>query len=671
MEKKISYLNRNFQDYRSSLINFSKEYYPDLTDTFNDASVGSWIIDLMAAVSDNLSYLADRVYQETSVNSAQQMSSLMNLARSKGLKVPGPKASIAEVELTCVLPTTAGTQTDQSTTREPRWDYAPLLRKGMQFAAGNQIFELMDDVDFSHQSDNNGYSDRTIVPNRNSNGSIVSYTIGKRCLVVSGKSKIYKRVIRATDIIPFMEFIIPDRGVMNVESIIFKDGVDYMADPDISEFEFTEEFTPEERNRIGKCPVWRFFEVDSLGDQVRWGDVLQTEGEFEGRPEIYEYTYHDDTAHTNYFITKGEWKPLKQKFITEFTDTGYLKVIFGAGKTDGIENIDISNASEFGKYQISKLINNDALGVLPNENMTMYVRYRVGGGTASNVAEGAINTIAYYDLQIGCKPNLDPTIVEAVKQTISVRNVTPSVSGKDMPSEAEVRNLIKYSNGAQNRCVTVKDYYERILKLPPRYGTPFRIGVLEENNKIRINVLGLDPDRHLSPVLPDILARNIRDYLTQFKMITDYVEIRSGKVINLSVEADIYIDKNCNRSNVIKHVIDTIYAYMDINKHQMGEDIYVSDIIKEIMKVDGVINLFEIRIYNEYNGEYSITKSSLPEYNDMTCDTGEDDKGDVEMEENRFRIDIDALDGILYSDAESMYEIKFKDRDIRIRARER
>lgn len=68
MEKKISYLNRNFSDYRNSLINFTKEYYPDLEDTFNDASVGSWIIDLMAAVSDNLSYLADRVYQETSVN---------------------------------------------------------------------------------------------------------------------------------------------------------------------------------------------------------------------------------------------------------------------------------------------------------------------------------------------------------------------------------------------------------------------------------------------------------------------------------------------------------------------------------------------------------------------------------------------------------------------------
>ena len=663
MEKKISYLNRNFADYRNSLINFSKEYYPTLTDTFNDASVGSWLIDLMAAVSDNLSYLADRVYQETSVNSAQQMSSLMNLARSKGLKVPGPKASIAEVELTCVLPTNSNGN-DASTTKEPTWDYAPILRKGMQFAAGTQIFELMDDVDFSHQFDNNGYSDRTINVNRNSNGLIVSYTIGKRALVMSGRSKVYKRVIRATDIIPFMEFIIPDKGVMNVESIIFKDGTDYMADPDISEFEFTEEFTPEERNRIGKVPVWTYFEVDSLSDQARWGDVLQTDG----NPAIYEYQYYTNSENTDYYITKGEWKPLKQKFITEFTDNGYLKVIFGAGIPEG-QNVDYSNATDIGKYQISKLINNDALGVLPRQDMTMYIRYRVGGGTASNVAEGAINTIAYYDMQIGCgSSDLDPTIIEAVKQTLTVYNVTPSVSGKDMPSEAEVRNLIKYSNGAQNRCVTIKDYYERILKLPPRYGTPFRVGVLEENNKVRINVLGLDPDRHLSAVLPDTLVRNIQEYLKEYKMITDYVEIRSANIINLSIDVDIYIDRNYNKSNVIKQVIDTIYDYMDINKHQIGEDIYVSDIVKEVMKVDGVINLIEIRIYNEYNGRYSLTVSTLPRYTGVVCEDGEIGN---EEELNRFRIDIDALDGILYSDSESMFEIKYKDTDIRVRARER
>ena len=664
MEKKISYLNRNFSDYRNSLINFTKEYYPDLEDTFNDASVGSWIIDLMAAVSDNLSYLADRVYQETSVNSAQQMSSLMNLARSKGLKVPGPKASVAEVELSCVLPVKNGG--DASGQRVPDWDYAPILKKGMQFAAGSHIFELMDDVDFSHQFDNNAFSDRTFVPTRNSNGAVVSYKVTKRAVVASGKSKIYKKVLWDSDIVPFMEFIIPDKDVMNVESIIFKDGTDFLSDPDVTEFYFGSEFTPASSNTFGKTDVYRYFEVDSLSDQSRWGDVLKADGV----PTVYEYRYKgldSSTTQNSFFVTKGAWIPLKQKFITEFTDNGYLKVIFGSG-TEAGQKVSMDGASDIGKYQISKLVNNDSLGVLPRGKMTMYIRYRVGGGAETNVAEGAINTITYYDVQFGCEAG-DRSLLEAVKRTLTVYNVIPSVSGKDMPSEAEVRNLIKYNNGAQNRCVTVKDYYERILKLPPRYGTPFRVGVLEENNKIRVNLLGIDSDRKLSAVLPDVLVNNIQEYLREYKMVTDYVEVHSGKIINITVEADIYIDKDHNRAAVIKQVIDTIYDYMDVEKHIMGEDIYVSDIIKEIMKVDGVVNVFDLRIFNVYNGKYSLTKSDLPRYEDYTCGlekefiTPDEDTG-------KFMIDIDSLDGILYSNSDSMFEIKFKE-DISVRARER
>ena len=38
-EKNISYLNRNFQDYRQALIDFSKKYYGDLEIDYDDASI--------------------------------------------------------------------------------------------------------------------------------------------------------------------------------------------------------------------------------------------------------------------------------------------------------------------------------------------------------------------------------------------------------------------------------------------------------------------------------------------------------------------------------------------------------------------------------------------------------------------------------------------------------
>lgn len=669
MEKKISYLNRNFDDYRQALIDFTREYYPTMSDTFNDASIGSWLIDIVAGVSDNLSFLADKVYQETSVNSAQQMMSLMNLARSKGLKIPGPKSSVAEVEITCVLPVNTINPNSASTTRVPSWEYAPYLKKGMQFSAGAQIFELYEDVDFGNPFDSNGFGDRTIRENRNSNGVIVSYTIGKRGIVVSGESKVFRKVLRSSDIVPFMEVIIPDSGVMNVESIIVKDGTDYLSDPDTTEFEFLEEYTSAENNRAGRVPVYRFFEVDSLSDQTRWGEVTKADG----NPEIYQYGFLTSNGTVPaYSITKGEWKPIKQKFITEFTDKGYLKVIFGAGTAEG-QNIDYSNASSFGKYQISKLINNDSLGVLPNAGMTLFIKYRVGGGLESNVAEGAISTIVSYDMFVSCQNGaaIDNTIVDAVRNSLSVRNVTPSLSGKDMPSEAEIRNLIKYNNGAQNRCVTVKDYYERILKMPPKYGTPFRVGVEELNNKIRIDLLGIDTERHLSDLLPDFLVRNIADYLSEYKMINDAVEIFPGRIINISVEADIYIAKNYNTTNVVRNVISTIRDYMDISKHHMGEDIYISDIVKEVMKIDGVLSVKEIRVYNETGADYSNTQTSLPEYRVETCDDTDEDVSDDSVNTNRKRIDIDSLEGILYSDTDMMYEIKYPEKDIRIKPKNR
>ena len=64
-EKKISYTARDFQGVRTELINFTRTYYPDLVQNFNDAGIFSVMLDLNAAVTDNLNYQIDRSIQET------------------------------------------------------------------------------------------------------------------------------------------------------------------------------------------------------------------------------------------------------------------------------------------------------------------------------------------------------------------------------------------------------------------------------------------------------------------------------------------------------------------------------------------------------------------------------------------------------------------------------
>lgn len=650
-EKKISYLNRTFDDYRQALIDFSKKYYGDMEIEYNDASIASWLIDINADIADNLSYHIDRVFQETNINSANERASLYALARNNGFKVPGPKGAMAEVEFSCYIPM-------DSDNKNPDYSYAPIIRRGTKIAGGNQLFELLDDVDFSLQFDSNGNSNRTIYPIVNSNGIITQYRITKLAVVVAGETKIYKKVVRARDIVPFMEILIPETNVMNVESIVVKDGDNYITNPTYGEFYYDGDDEQKCDGTTGK-ETYRYFEVDSLAQQYRWGDVTSKEGK--AVSVVYNYVSGDGVFPT-YCVTKGKWKEVKHKFITEYTDRGYLKVIFGAGVDPNVD-INIDGSADFSKFQIQRIIQNDNLGYLPKPNSTVFILYRSGGGKASNLAKGAINNIIYLNAEIG---GANATTRDAVKNTISVVSTTPSVSGKDMPTEQELKYLIKYNSGSQNRCVTVKDYVAQLLKLPPRYGTPFRVGVNEENNKIMIYLLGLDYRGKLDAVLPTALIQNIRDYIAGYRMINDYIEIKSGKIINIGFDVDIYIDKNYNKSDVIANVIQTISDYMDINKHNMGDDIFVGDIQKEISKVDGVLNVISLDVYNYYQGINGLYSS------DRTTQETVGEAESVSGEASRIKIDLDASDWIIYSEGDTMLEIKYPESsDIRVRCKVR
>lgn len=676
-ENKISYLNRTFDDYREALKGFLKKNYPQITTDFDDASIGSWLIDLVAAIGDNLSYHIDRAYSETNIETAQKASSVYALARNNGFKIPGPKGSMTEVEFSCELPVTSDYDNPDNVVNVPNWYYAPIIKKGTKLSSNNGYFEVMNDINFSEQFNSDGISDRDIIPVRNPNGVIVKYTVTKKAIVVSGQSNIYKQVMMSSNIKPFMEIVIPAFNVMNIESIIFKNGANYNTNPTIDEFMQEREFVPAEESPTG-VDTYRFFEVESLLEQYRWGDDISvnTEGnQDQGKTKATMYGYYNsinDTVVPTASITKGQWHPLTQKFITEFTDKGYIKIIFGSGEQVG-QNVNIGCATDFSQYQISKMVRNNFLGKLPSEGWTMYVLYRVGGGAASNVAAGSITSISYLNVDFGncLLYENDNAMISAIKNSITVKNTIPSVSGKDAPSIDEIRNMVRYYNAAQNRCVTLKDYESRVQMMPPRYGAPFRISVSEENNKIMMYILGIDYQGKLSAVLPDVLVNNIINYLSHYRSINDFIEIKSGRIVNVSFEVDIYVNRNYNSGDVVKNVINKIKSYMDINKHSLGEDIYVSDIEKEICKIDGVKNLIDLRIYNEYGDNYSNTIISQ-ETTNVTFDYSSTD--DYQYTPNdiqtRTQIDLMASDYILNSDSDMMFEVKY-DEDIKVRVKVR
>ena len=661
-DKKISYLSRDFSSVRKELEKFSKQYYPELSDDWNDSSVGSWLMDLAASVGDDLAYHTDRMYQESTLDSANMRSSVLSQARSNGLKIPGRKASSCEVEISCVLPT------DSTDISVPNWNYAPIVQSTSIISAGDSNFQLTEDINFAEQFNKNGYSNRKVVPSRNSNGNITGYTVSKSAIAVNGTTKVYKKVMYPNDIEPFMEIVLPEENILNIESIIFKESSDITTTPSIYEY-----YIDSEQYRISSedAMTYRFFECDSLADQYRFGDSVNY-GTSNIISSIYEPSLYDDYTNngavTRYY--RGKWKPLRQKFITEYTDNGYMKVIFGA--SNGYPQLP-SNGTTYGDYVASNIINNDMLGVLPKEGWTMFILYRVGGGVSSNLGIGALNKFTLANVDWGANTNnTNGSIRGKVLTSLTVTNISSALAGKDSPSTSEIKYLMKYNTSSQNRAVTVTDYRAKLMEMPPKYGAPFRCSVIEENNKVEMDFLGLDSNGNLTSYLPQTLVENSIEYLSNFKQINDYIEIKSGKIYNIGVMGEMFIDKNYNQANVVTSVINKIKEYFSVNNHEMGDDIFVGDLEKEIMLLDGVIGIIRMKIYKIYNGGYSSDVCPLPETSEESVCGSEPSEGFSLKDEGCYReIDLDATDYVLYGDYNSMYEIKSPSSDIQIKIKTR
>ena len=662
-DKKISYLSRDFSSVRKELEKFSKQYYPELSDDWNDSSVGSWLMDLAASVGDDLAYHTDRMYQESTLDSANMRSSVLSQARSNGLKIPGRKASSCEVEISCVLPT------DSTDISVPNWNYAPIVQSTSIISAGDSNFQLTEDINFAEQFNKNGYSNRKVVPSRNSNGNITGYTVSKSAIAVNGTTKVYKKVMYPNDIEPFMEIVLPEENILNIESIIFKESSDITTTPSIYEY-----YIDSEQYRISSedAMTYRFFECDSLADQYRFGDSVNY-GTSNIISSIYEPSLYDDYTNngavTRYY--RGKWKPLRQKFITEYTDNGYMKVIFGA--SNGYPQLP-SNETTYGDYVASNIINNDMLGVLPKEGWTMFILYRVGGGVSSNLGIGALNKFTLANVDWGANTNnTNGSIRGKVLTSLTVTNISSALAGKDSPSTSEIKYLMKYNTSSQNRAVTVTDYRAKLMEMPPKYGAPFRCSVIEENNKVEMDFLGLDSNGNLTSYLPQTLVENSIEYLSNFKQINDYIEIKSGKIYNIGVMGEMFIDKNYNQANVVTSVINKIKEYFSVNNHEMGDDIFVGDLEKEIMLLDGVIGIIRMKIYKIYNGGYSSDVCPLPETSEESVCGSEPSEGfSLKDEGSIYReIDLDATDYVLYGDYNSMYEIKSPSSDIQIKIKTR
>ena len=211
----IQYGSRTFGDIRTDLISYIRQAYPEVLSDFTDSSVGSMMIDLNAGVTNNLSINTDRAFQETVLEYEQQRASILNIAKNMGFNIPARRPSVTVIDFTVTVPV-LGDSPDSS--------YYPQLQAGAQVLGGGKVFETQAIIDWSSPISNLGDPNRSIIPNTDSNGIIVNYSITKREVVINGSTNIFKRAISASDIVPFFSVTLPDPDVLEIDNIILLEG---------------------------------------------------------------------------------------------------------------------------------------------------------------------------------------------------------------------------------------------------------------------------------------------------------------------------------------------------------------------------------------------------------------------------------------------------------------
>ena len=600
MAQQISYTTRDFQAIRLELINYVQTYYPDLIQNVNDASIFSVFLDLNAAVTDNLNFNIDRALQETVLQYAQKDISVYNIARTYGLKIPGLRPSIALCDFSITVPVDGDSENLQ---------YCGVLRRGSQALGAGQTFETLYDIDFASEYNSEGFPNRLKIPNFNANGTLVNYTILKREPVVNGVTRVFKKVISQTDSRPFLEVFLPEQNVLGVTSVLLKNGNNFTNIPSAQEFLST---------------VDRWYEVQALAeDRIFIPDTTKTSD--------------------NPGIKVGKYLQTNQRFITEYTPQGYLKLTFGGGNqsTDELLRQYALNGITL---DISKYQNNFSLGSTLKPTTTLFIQYRVGGGLQSNLGVGIINQIGTINFSVN-GPNAQQNLNTI--NSLQVNNVTAAVGGANAPTIEEIRNLVGFNFASQNRAVTINDYEAILRKMPSMFGAPAKVAIPEEDNKIKINILSYDTEGNLSSNVSNTLQSNIANYLSNYRMINDYIFVNSANVIDLAFDVSVVLDASQNQGTVITNLVEKVQNYMSPSTREMGSNVYISEIRRLVQEEVGVITVTDIKVYNKVGGQYSSSQTSQRYANSDTRQ-------------------IELIDDTIFAEPTQIYDVRYPNKDIRI-----
>jgi hypothetical protein len=618
----IKYLNKDFSQFRENLIDYAKTYFPQTYSDFNEASPGMMFIEMASYLGDVLSYYTDDSLKESLMLYSEDKQNVVALAEYLGYKPRVTGASIVKLAVYQTVPS-IGVGEDV----RPDLEYCLRIKEGMVVVANSSgtRFRTTELLDFSVEDD------REISIYQSNDGMPTTYLLKK---YINAQSAELKTIVYDFGSSPkqFSKIDIGDNNVIDIYDVRDSNGNKWYEVPYLAQEMVYVDYANSEQNDKDLAQF-----KESVPNVLK---VLKTSRRFT--------TKINPNNTTTLVFGAGNSADDDSILVPTFKNVGL-------GLNSSIDKMGAS-------FDPSNFLKTKSYGQAPKGSFT--VSYLTGGGVKSNCGVGELNnieTISFDDDGTSFLP-AELRVYLASKSSVACDNEEPGTGGRGADTIEEIRENSLANFGSQNRAVTRKDYQVRALSLPAKYGgiakaycapdgeldnnspasilsnpnsleeftglvqslggsektdddiksevTKFLGGkkgnANEKNNPFAINlyILGYDSNKKMS-TLNQAVKENLKTYISEYRMLTDGVNLIDGYVINIGCDFEIRVYGGYNKREVLVKVQQSLAKYFNIDNWTFNMAINVSEIELLIAGVEGVQSVPKCEIVNKCLGSYS------------------------------------------------------------------
>jgi hypothetical protein len=617
-KKDISYLGKDFGQFRKGLIDFTKQYFPDTYVDFNESSPGMVFLELAAYVGDVLSYYADSNLKESMLEQASERANIFDIAKSLGYNPNNVVPAYVTLDVFHIIPSIGA-----GAAVAPDFNYALSIKPGMRVKQNNgaAIFRTLDSIDFAYSSSTSP-TEITIYESNATTKLPTYYLLKKQVRAVSGDVK--TATYSFTTPLAYDKIVLPDTNISEIISVVESDGDNW-------------------------------YQVPYLAQDTIFEDV----------PNLAE----NDTDLAQYRSSSPSLLKLKKtakRYITRLRSDNKLELQFGAGISDNNDEEIVPNPDNVGNglagfrrnvdvdIDPSNFLYTRTYGQAPS-NTTLTITYTIGNGIVDNVPANVLTLVNFVEYNDDINTSNSGNLVNFVKSTIAVNNSGPASGAKTSDTLQDIKNNALANFATQNRLVTREDYIIRAYSMPAKFGSVAKAYIVPDDqitqtnyqqsriaNPLAMNmyVLGFNDSKQLFE-LNQAVKENLKTYLNYYRILTDAVNIKDAFIINLGIDFEISVLPNYNSNEVLLKCINALKSMFNVDRWQINQPIIKSDITTTLANIKGVQTVVGATISNLYDITFGYSG-------------------------NVYDINSATKNGVIYPSLDpSIFEVKFPNRDIK------